>query len=122
MQILSTARVERERESDRGRRKLQKLTRRLITRPIILPDEVILFNFVTLIAGVEVSNSGIRSRGRRQRCRITGAKVYELRAGVHSNLSLRKLLYRGDCTGRTHRAEQGTVGMGLNRMPPGACP
>lgn len=38
-----------------------RVVRRLITRPIILLDEVILFNFVTLIAGVEVSNSGIRS-------------------------------------------------------------
>lgn len=44
-------------------KKSQKLVDlRLITRPIILLDEVILFNFVTLIAGVGVSNSEIQSQ------------------------------------------------------------
>jgi len=47
--ILATAREE-------------KLVNWLITRPIILLDEMILFNFVMLIAGVGVSNSGIQSR------------------------------------------------------------
>jgi len=43
-------------------KKSQELVNWLITRPILLLDEMILFNFVTLIAGVGVSNSGIQSR------------------------------------------------------------